>query len=168
MRSFGSSYVTPARSILRKPPSSPIRAHLLGAGLGEDPPVARGIAARARVGRRGDRLVELALRRDEALPARAVRMVVAGRRGLAGGGRLGLRQLCEHALVVGREDLDELREQRVPLVEHAPPDRRAGAAYVLVDEVAHLDGVALVERLELVEHHRVDAPPQGALLVEYE
>src|SRR3954463_508161 len=106
MRPTGSSYGTPARSIFRKPPSSPIRAHLLRARLGEDPPVAGGVAARARVGRRPDRLprpdrlVELALRRDEPLAARAVRMVVARGRGLARVLRLGRRELGEHALVV--------------------------------------------------------------------
>src|SRR4051812_33559664 len=105
MRCVASSYGTPERSTFKKPPSSPIRAHLLRAGLGEDPPVAGGVPAGARVGRRGDRLVKLALGRDEALPARAVRMVVASGRGLAGGDRLGLRELGEDALVVGREDL---------------------------------------------------------------
>ena len=39
--------------------------------------------------------------------------------------------LGEHALVVGREDLDELRQQLVPVVEDAPCDRGSGALEVL-------------------------------------
>src|SRR3954469_14338297 len=165
-RCVGSSYGTPARSIFRKPPSSPIRVHL--PGLGGDAPVAGGVAARTGVRRRDDRLVELALRRDEPLAAGRVRMVVVRHERLAGVLGLGLRELGEHALVVGREDLHELPKQRVPLVEHAPPDGRAGPPDVLVDQVADLDRVALVERLQLVEHHRVDAPAQCAVLVEHE
>src|SRR3954451_6119951 len=108
MRRLGSSYGMPARWILRKPPSSPIRAHPLRARLGDDAPVAGGVAARARVGRRrrADGLVELALRRDEPLAARAVRVVVVGdTRPAARGLGLGGRELGEHALVVRREDL---------------------------------------------------------------
>src|SRR3954453_16799967 len=68
---------------------------------------------------------------------------------LAGGRHRGLLldgELLEHALVVGREDLDELRRLLVPLVEHALPDRRVGARDVLGDEVADLDRVGLVHR----------------------
>src|SRR3954471_2218328 len=114
MRAAGSSYGTPARSILRNPPSSPIRAHLLRA-LAEDPPVVRRVAGCARVGRRRcrrrrrDRLRELAPPPGEALAAGAVRVVVAGDGGaVAGALRLGRRKLGKHALVVDREDLDEL------------------------------------------------------------
>src|SRR4051794_3888484 len=117
-RSFGSSYLTPARSIFRKAPSSPI---------------------------------EVGLPLDETLAARG--------HGLARGVALGLlgRPLREHALVVAREDLDELRQQHVELVEHALADGRARAANVLADQVAQLDGVRLVEPLELIEHRRVHA-----------
>ena len=71
-------------------------------------------------------------------------------RAAVGRRRLGGRALGEHALVVGREDLHEVRRQRVPLVEHALADLRAGPLDVLGDERAHLDRVALVELLELV------------------
>src|SRR5262249_12020198 len=67
-----------------------------------------------------------------------------------------------------REDLDELVEEVVPLVEDAAADRRARALHVLLHEVADLDDVALVERLELVEHRRVDAAAGRARLVEDE
>src|SRR3954447_485360 len=165
-RSTGSSYGMPERSILRKPPSSPIAAHLR-AGLRHDAPVARRVHAGARVRGRDERLVELALGRDEALAARALGMVVVRpqRPPLE---RLGGGDLGEHALVVGREDLDEPLAQRVPLVEHAPADRRARATDVLGDEVADLDLVALVERLDLVEQRRVDAAAERAVLVEHE
>src|SRR5919202_6540377 len=165
-RSTGSAYLTPERSILRKPPSSPIGTRLRAA-LRDDARLAAGVAARAAVGGRDERLVDLALGRDEALAARALRMVVVRPQRLAVL-RLGGGELREHALVVGREDLDERLAERVPLVEHAPADRRVGAAHVLLDEVADLDAVALVERLELVEHRRVDPPPEGAVLVEHE
>src|SRR3954470_8082673 len=47
--------------------------------------------------------------------------------------RLGLLlgELLEHALVVGREDLDELGGELVPAVQDAPPDGRLGARDVL-------------------------------------
>src|SRR5919206_5089453 len=115
MRSAGSSYGMPARSIFRNPPSSPIGAHLAG-----------GLDGRLVVGRR-DRVV-LALGRHEALAARAVRVIVVRRKGAL---LLGAGQLGQHALVVGREDLDETPRERVPLVEDAPAHRRAGAADVL-------------------------------------
>src|SRR5262245_6031095 len=60
--------------------------------------------------------------------------------------------LLEDALVVGREDLDELRAQRVELVEDALADRRAGAAHVLAHQRVQLHRVGVVELLELVEH----------------
>src|SRR4051794_20671456 len=81
-RCTGSLYATPERSIFRKPPSSPIAARLR-AGLRRDAPVARRFAARAAVGRGDERLVDLALRRDEALAARALRVVVVGPQRLA-------------------------------------------------------------------------------------
>src|SRR3954463_137184 len=145
MRSVGSSYLIPERSILRKPPSSPIAARLRALLLRHDPRLARRVAARAAVRGRHERLVDLALRRDEPLAARALRVVVVGLQRLAlellGGGELG-----EDALVVGRDDLDERPAQRGPLVEHGWADRRVRAAHVLGDEVADLDLVALVER----------------------
>src|SRR3954452_17240867 len=84
--------------------------------------------------------------------------------------RLGLlgRELLEHALVVGGEHLDELRRQRLPLVEDAPADRRIGARDVLGDEVADLDRVALVDRAEVVRERGVDLGAEGAVLVEHE
>src|SRR3954469_3708635 len=167
MRCVGSSYLTPERSILRKPPSSPIGARLRALLLRHDARLARRVAARAAVGGRDERLGGLALRRGAALAPPALGVVVVGPQRLAlellGGGELG-----EHALVVGREDLDERPAQRVPLVEHAPADRRGRAAHVLGDEVADLDLVALVERLDLVEHRRVDPAAERALLVEHE
>src|SRR3954452_12890004 len=167
MRCVGSSYLTPERSILRKPPSSPIAARLRALLLRDDARLAPRVAARAAVGGRDERVVDLALRGDEPPAARALRVVVVGLQRLAlellGGGELG-----EHALVVGREDLDELLAQRVPLVQHAPPDRRVRAAHVLGDEVPDLDLFALVEGLDLVEHRRVDPPAEGAVLVEDE
>src|SRR3954447_12548779 len=96
----------------------------------------------------------------EALAARRHRGVVA--RLLLG------RPLPEHALVVAREDLDELRAQRLELVEHALTDRRARAPHVLGHQVAKLDGVCLVELFELVEHRRVRARAERAVLVEHE
>src|SRR5690348_8936873 len=89
MRRAGSSYLIPERSILRKPPSSPIGAPLAIA-VADDARLAAGVAARAAVGGRDERLVDLALRRDEALAARALRMVVVRLQrlalGLLGGG----------------------------------------------------------------------------------
>src|SRR4051812_20503236 len=72
--------------------------------------------------------------------------------------RLGLlgRELLEDALVVGREDLDELRRQGLPQVEDAPADRRLGARDVLGHEVADLDRVALVDREDVVGERRVE------------
>src|ERR1700709_1703177 len=105
IRWAGSSYTTPERWIFRKPPSSPIGAHL--AGLGGDPPVAGGVAARAGVRGRDEVRVGLALGRDEASATGALRVVVVRGGRLAGALGLGRRELGEHALVVGREDLDE-------------------------------------------------------------
>src|SRR4051812_32311178 len=78
------------------------------------------------------------------------------------------RQLLEHAAVVRREDLDELRRQRLPLVEHAPADRRLGPRDVLGDEVADLDRVGVVHAVEVIEQRRVDLRPEGTVLVEHE
>src|SRR3954453_15555234 len=102
MRCVGSSYLTPERSILRKPPSSPIAARLRALLLRHDARLARRVAARAAVGGGDERLVGPPPPRHEPFAARALRVVVAGLQGLAvellGGGELG-----EHALVVGRE-----------------------------------------------------------------
>src|SRR3954470_8811898 len=67
--------------------------------------------------------------------------LAAGGHGLLGGARglLLVGELLEHAAVVLGEDLDELRRQRLPLVEHAPADGRVGARDMLGDEVADLD-----------------------------
>src|SRR3954462_9729196 len=68
-----------------------------------------------------------------------VEALAAGRDGLLGRGGLLLGELLEHAAVVLGEDLDELRSQLVPGVEHPLPDRRVRARDVLGDQVAHLD-----------------------------
>src|SRR3954447_16763808 len=68
MRCVGSSYLTPERSILRKPPSSPIAARLRALLLRHDARFARGVAARAAVGGRDERLVDLAPPRPHTPP----------------------------------------------------------------------------------------------------
>src|SRR3954466_7968590 len=140
MRSSGSRYGTPTRWIFRKAPSSPTPSL----------PVA---FAHVRGAEDVDGL---------ALELVGARRGAVGRRSL-GGGALGA-----HPLVVGREDLHEALQQVVPLLEHAPGDRRAGALGVLGDERAALDRVTLVERLELVAHRRVDARRERPVLVEDE
>src|SRR3954467_11714243 len=77
---------------------------------------------------------------DEPLPTRRHRV----------GGALELlaRPRLEQALVVAREDLDELRAQRLELVEHPLADGRAGAAHVLADEVVQLDSAGVVAHPE--------------------
>src|SRR3954471_3894027 len=92
----------------------------------------------------------------------------AGRDRLLRGRRLLLRELLEHAAVVLREDLDELRGEALPLVEHPLPDRRVGAHDVLGDEVADLDRVGLVHLHEVLPQRRVDLGAEGAGLVEDE
>src|SRR4051794_3315348 len=77
-------------------------------------------------------------------------------------------ELLEHAAVVLGEDLDELRHQVVEAVEHPLPHGRAGALDVLGDQVAHLDGVGLVHRREVLDDRRVDLGAERAVLVEDE
>src|SRR3954453_3464291 len=105
-------------------------------------------------------------------PSSPIDVALPGHEALAAGrDRLALRvallllarPLLKHALVVGREDLDELRAQRVELVEHALADRRAGAAHVLGHQRVELHGVGVVELLELIEHRRVHARAERAV-----
>src|SRR3954447_10411913 len=97
-----------------------------------------------------------------------VEALAAGRDGLLGRGGLLLGELLEHAAVVLREHLHELRAELVPPVEHALADRRARARDVLGDEVADLDRVGLVHRAEVLDDRRVDLGAEGPVLVEHE
>src|SRR5256885_11044584 len=65
-------------------------------------------------------------------------------------------ELLEHAAVVLGEDLDELRHEIVEALEHPPADGRGGALDVLGDQVAHLDGVGLVPRREVLDERGGD------------
>src|SRR4051794_25689379 len=85
-----------------------------------------------------------------------VEPLAAGGHRLLGGLVLLDRELLEDAAVVLGEDLDELGGELVPLVEHAPADRRVGAGDVLGDQVAHLDGVGLVHAREVLDERWVD------------
>src|SRR3954454_19944077 len=85
-----------------------------------------------------------------------VEALAAGRDGLLRRLLLFLRELLEHAPVVLREHLHELRSELVPVVEHALPDRRIRACDVLGDEVADLDRVGLVHPDQIFDHRRVD------------
>src|SRR4051812_12631603 len=100
------------------------------------------------------------LPRVEALPA--------GRDGLLRRLLLFLRELLEHAAVVLREDLDELRRQLVPLVGDALADRRSGARPGLGHAGAPLDPVALAHGPEVLDPGRVDLRAERPVLVEHE
>src|SRR3954451_22952430 len=77
-------------------------------------------------------------------------------------------ELLEHAAVVLGEDLDELRHELVEALEHAAADGRAGALDVLGDQVAHLDGVGLVHRRDVLDERGIDLGAERAVLVEHE
>src|SRR3954465_15247319 len=87
---------------------------------------------------------------------------------LLGGLFLLLRELLEHAAVVLREQLHELRRQVLPVVEHRLADRRVGARDVLGDEVAHLDRVGLVHLDQVLPQRRVDLGAERPVAVEDE
>src|SRR3954471_15701925 len=87
---------------------------------------------------------------------------------LLGGLFLLLRELLEHAAVVLREQLHELRRQVLPVVEHRLADRRVGARDVLGDEVAHLDRVGLVHLDQVLPQRRVDLAAERPVAVEDE
>src|SRR5262245_3350320 len=88
----------------------------------------------------------LRLRDHEALPAARDGMVV-------GVADLAFGELGEGALVVVRHHLHELRQQRLPVLEDARRDRRAGALGVLGDEGPHRRDVLALEGVETDELH---------------
>src|ERR1044071_8731507 len=91
--------------------------------------------------------------RDSALPlpgaARDVGPRLLRRAGRATRGLRHRRLLGEDALVLARQDLDDLLAHGGPAVEELVGFRAAGAHRVLLDEVADLLGLVALEGLEL-------------------